>query len=762
MTPVYPSSHKIYAYLNDVRTDISSDVIGNIVGNDWGIMSNGPLDRIGTTGQLKFSLNNSTGKYTPGSLTALSGWDEGIAVELEIGFESNLYLYRFYVESIKPPVKFQDIKTQVVAVDWMKYATEHPIENPGALANIRGNEILNEVLSLMPIQPKNINFDEGKNDFSVAFDTITSKTKAYDEAVKVALSELGYVYLVKDRQYGETLRFENAISRTGLRGLSSLPVSQANSGFLLKPGTTDYIRTPANDRIILNQVSDAVIDNTIMEVVSEYGADVINHFTAWAHPRRVDASFVALFILDEPIALGSGPEIEIKGTYADPAGGAQISGQGIIDPVITTDYLVNSAEDGSGTNISTDLTFTFKQFGTDGFTVRVKNMNTSFNGWLTKFLVRGYGVYTYNPISTVARNQTSIDRRGTKTATITQKYKTVLHRARVFVEAEVNRNKNPRMVLNAIGISANTSAVLMTAFLNLHPGDLANIIIDKLNIDGHYYIQGVDNVEITTGGIINFDWVLRESISLQSGLLPVAVEFGAGNYVNYGYMPQLRKIEQKTISVRIYCTLLASHAVILAQYSTTAGSELLSEADVTGKPVFAQSFTGGSGQWRTTNDEMSARLNQWVAITVTFDASSASNDPIIYINGSSVAVTEIATPSGAMSDDTGNELTLGNENYPGVGYAYNFVGKMKDVRIYDRVLTAAEVTTLYNSGTVNNALVTDGLVFQGPNVRTSEYADYVDEVLTIDQKLIDNIYSAVGTPNYDSIAGTAAPIGRAP
>jgi len=761
MTAAYPSSHKIYAYLNDVRTNITADVIGDIVGSDWGIIGNGSLDRIGATGQLRFSLNNSTGKYTPGSLTALSGWDEGITVELELGFESNLYLYRFYVETIKPPVRFQDIRTEVIAVDWMQYATEHPIQNPGALINKRGNDVLNEVLSLMPIQPQNIDFDEGINVFPVAFDVITSQTKAYDEAVKVALSEIGYVYLVKDRQYGETLKFENAHSRTGLTGLSSLPVSQANSGFLLKPGTSDYIRTPANDKIILNQVSDAVIDNTIMDIFSEYGTDVINHFTATAIPRRVDTSLVVLFKLDSPIALGSGPVVEIKGSYADPAGGRQISGQDIVDPVITTDYLVNSKSDGTGTNLSSSLVFSSIQFGTEGFTVRIYNSSTT-NGWLTKFNVRGHGVYNYNPISVLAKNQTSIDRRGASTETMTQKYKNNLYEARVFVEAEVNRNKDPRIILNAIRMCANYSAALMTAFLNLHPGDLVNIAIDKLNIDGYYYIQGVDNVSITPGGIINFDWILREALSLQSGLTNIAVEFDAGNYVNYGYMPQLANITQKTISVRIYETALGANQVILSQVSTTTGSELLSESDVTGKPVYAQQFSGANGQWRTTNDEMSARLNQWVMITVTYDASSASNDPLIYINGSSVAVTEIETPTGSMSDDTGNEFVLGNEGFPDGGYAYNFIGKIKDVRIYNRILTAAEITTLYNSGTVSNSLVTDGLVFQGPTVRTSQYADYVDDVLTIDQKLIDNIYGAVGRPDVDLTQGTTAPTGRAP
>lgn len=761
MAPVYPNTHKIYVYLNDVRTDISSDIIGDITGNDWGIIGNKPLDRIGRTGQLKFSLNNSTGKYTPGSLTALAGWDEGIALELELGFESNLYLFRFYVESIKPPIKFQDIVTQVVAVDWIKFATEHPIENPGALIDKKGNDVLNEVLLRMPIQPRNIDFDEGINIFPVAFDVSTSQTKAYDEFVKVALSEIGYVYEIYDRQYGETLVFENAQSRSGLRELSSVPVSQANSGYLLKPDGF-FIRTPANDKIILNQVSTAIIDNTIMDITSEYGKNVINHFTAWANPRRVDTSNVILFKLDSPIALGSGPEIEIKGTWADPAGGRSISAQDIIDPVITTDYLVFSEEDGSGTNISSSLVFTFKDFGSSGFTVKVIQSHPNFNGWLTSFQVRGHGVYNYNPIQAVAKNQTSIDRRGTTTETINQKYKNNLYEARVFVEAEVNREKNPRLVLNAIRMCANTSAALMTAFLNLHPGDLTNIIIDKLNVDGYYYIQGIDNISISAGGIIMYDWILREALSSQSGLSNIAVEFNTGNYVNYGYMPQLDNIEQKTISIRAYCTNLVGDAVLLSQYSTIGGSELLHSGSVLGKAVFAQQFTGDNGQWRTTNDELSAKLNQWVMITITYDNSSASNNPVIYIDGSSVAVTEFETPTGIADNGTGNEFILGNLNYPDTGYAFNFTGKIKDVRIYDRILSAAEITTLYNSGTVNNALVTDGLVFQGPTVKTSEYDDYTDSTLTIDQKIIDNIFGAVGTPNVDLTQGTAAPIGRAP
>ena len=756
MPPVYPTSQRIYAYLNDVRTDISANVHGNIIMNDLGMTGNGPLDRLGAASQLKFVLNNPTGIYTPGSLTALSGWDEGIAVELALVYESNTYLYRFYVESIKPPTKYQDIYTQVTAVSWMKYAMEHPIENPGALIDKRGNDVLNETLALMPIQPQNLDFDEGINVFPVAFDVITSTTKAYDEMVKVAMSEIGYVYLIHDRQYGETLRFENARSRTGLRALSSVPVSQASSGYLLKPGSTDFIRTPSNDKIILNQVSDAVIDNTIMDITAEYGTDVINHFTAWANPRRVDTSFVILFQLDRAIALGSGPEIEIKGTYADPAGGAQISGQDIIDPVITTDYLVNSAEDGSGTNISTSLTFTYSQFGTEGFTVRVKNTDPDFNGWLTKFNVRGHGVYNYNPISIVARNQTSINQRGTKTAALTQKYKDNFYESGIFVRAEVDRNKNPRIILNAISMCANYSAALMTAFLNLHPGDLVNVDIDKYNIDGHYYIQGVDNVSISTGGIINFDWILRESLSLQSGLSPIAVEFGAsGNTdaIDFGYLAPVSNLDQVTYAAWVYPT--SAVAIIVMGHSSDAGADWVSVENAGTRVRLLSKHTGGQGWWDTTNNVIA--LNEWHHIVITYDVSTNNlAAPLIYVDGASVSVTEMNAPADAPKEDqTGGNWMIGNTNTPSQPYDQSFFGKLKDLRVYNRILTAAEVTTLYNSGVVNSSLVTDGLVFQGLNVRTSEYADFVDATLTIDQRPIDNILGAVGTPR-------GAPIGRAP
>ena len=54
-------------------------------------------------------------------------------------------------------------------------------------------------------------------------------------------------------------------------------------------------------------------------------------------------------------------------------------------------------------------------------------------------------------------------------------------------------------------------------------------------------------------------------------------------------------------------------------------------------------FTGNLGTWRTTNTDLTN--NTWNHVAVTYNSSSTANDAIIYVNGASKAVTEIAIPN---------------------------------------------------------------------------------------------------------------------
>ncbi len=104
---------------------------------------------------------------------------------------------------------------------------------------------------------------------------------------------------------------------------------------------------------------------------------------------------------------------------------------------------------------------------------------------------------------------------------------------------------------------------------------------------------------------------------------------------------------------------------------------------------FGQGFSSGRGWWKLPNNVIN--LNIWQHIAVSYDASSTANYPLIYINGSPVAVTRVDTPSGTLRSDAAINLRLGAH---ATGTNQNFDGKIDDARIYDRMLTATEIADI--------------------------------------------------------------------
>lgn len=83
-------------------------------------------------------------------------------------------------------------------------------------------------------------------------------------------------------------------------------------------------------------------------------------------------------------------------------------------------------------------------------------------------------------------------------------------------------------------------------------------------------------------------------------------------------------------------------------------------------------------------------LNTWTHITVTYKGTSfGANNVLIYVNGSLVYTGSLSMPAG------GGKVFLGSNN-AGSGGFYN--GLLDEVGVWNRTLTAAEVTELYNAG----------------------------------------------------------------
>jgi len=89
-----------------------------------------------------------------------------------------------------------------------------------------------------------------------------------------------------------------------------------------------------------------------------------------------------------------------------------------------------------------------------------------------------------------------------------------------------------------------------------------------------------------------------------------------------------------------------------------------------------------AGDWITTSREVT--INAWNHIVITFDSDSTSNNPLMYVNGTLVALTQTGSQSGAITSDASGEAG-----------AYTFNGSISDVKVYSSALTEAEIQSQY-------------------------------------------------------------------
>jgi hypothetical protein len=140
----------------------------------------------------------------------------------------------------------------------------------------------------------------------------------------------------------------------------------------------------------------------------------------------------------------------------------------------------------------------------------------------------------------------------------------------------------------------------------------------------------------------------------------------------------------------------SDHGRILDKSSQTAGDRdgwMIAVNGDNPSVEIAQGFTGGRGYWRTQAGTFT--LNDWVHVAFVYDASSAANDPVIYLNGVAQSSLVEVSPSGTLRSDASISLRMGNHAQ---STSRTFDGKIDDVRIYDRMLDAAEINDIASGG----------------------------------------------------------------
>lgn len=507
---VYPKAI-IERWTGDMFEDISVDVVSDIEVT-YGIRDNGLLDRVASVGELKFTLRNDAGciggvanAYTPGfNSPYCRSLIFGTLVNLKFVYRTET-IYKFYGHVTGIDTDLENRVVHIVARDWMGYADALPLSQVVTFTeNKKINDVVDLILNEMDFQPDNKNFSIGYNTFTSVFDTVKNRTRAIGEFQKLALSEMGYIYIRNDPYKGETLTVDSIYIRNG----AIQSVVPDISAYLADESLNDLV-TESGDKLIAVQSIYAFLDNKAYQTDWKYGENITNIVNSKYYPRKIDTTVKTLYTLDIPSYLPAYTTITLEVNYKDPDNIAtSVAGKDMISPAETTDYLMNSLADGTGTNLTSNLSVTATYYATKVKYVLANNGATA--GYITKLQARGYGIYIYDAIDYVARDNLSVSHYGEREVTLDLKYLNSPEQAKYYADELISTY--PQMKIKSFNFLANADENTLMNFLYMDVGDMVHIEDDKSNITvfsgAYFYINGV-SFTVSTGGIINFSWVVQ-------------------------------------------------------------------------------------------------------------------------------------------------------------------------------------------------------------------------------------------------------------
>lgn len=495
-------------------TDVTSDVRSEMnVAVSYGIRGVTATDRVATTGTMTFTLNNGptnsakkVGYYSPDNTNCRSGFNYGIRVRLALTYTPVGTVYRFLgtLDSVKPSAGVRGRYLSVCqVVDWMDEAARYHVSGLALALNQRGDQVFSTVVMSMPIQPAAIQTTPGLDVYPFSLDNVQDESTTTLQILQsLALSELGYIYIKSDSVQGGTLVYESR----SVRGANNVAVQ--------------------------------TFSNTMEEVqIARDRQNLSNKIQVTAHPRKVDATNgTILFTLNTVSAVQAFTTLTLNAPFRDPNQPlARVGGTNMQTPTAFTDYTMNTASDGSGTDITNQFSVTYSLLSANSATLNIAN-NSQFVGYITKLQLRGQGIYDYNTTVLTNENTSSEFNLGQRVINIDMPYQAdpiVANEASQYI---LNVWSNPLSYITKLQVVGNWSDDLMHAVLLR---DISDCVALDENITGladttRYFINAVD-INITQGRVFRATFTLAPADQNAYWLLEVVGSGELGIHTRLGF-----------------------------------------------------------------------------------------------------------------------------------------------------------------------------------------------------------------------------------
>lgn len=445
------------------------------------------LDCVADAGTLYFTLDNSErnfagvlGLYSPDHANCLSGFDLNIGVRYRIGTNVR---FTGTMSDIGPvPGRHGPRRVTCEAVDWMDVAARTPIDNLPVQVEKRGDEVFQTLVdNLTPIsQPAAVEKDTSSDTYPYALDrTRDEQTKFRDELYRLCMSGL---------------------DRSWLRG----------------DGTLVY--ESRTRRAVASSDSDTFDDNNGFSAQRNRGS-VINRVQSTVHPRLPSTLTVVMFSLKAVTPITPGNPLVILGPWTDPSNPDRRVGAVTLSSVTAvTDYTANSLADGTGSDLTADLSVSVGLSGNaTEFTVA---LNGRVPGFLTKLQQRGKPLYDYGPSVLQWEDTTSIDQFGLANQPIDMPYQDDVNFGLEVAQYVVYTTAVPITQVSGFVryVNMNDEAEVARS-IERDISDRIKIIDTVTGISRSFFINAIDETE--TEHVLKTQWLLVPADTTAFWLLEV-------------------------------------------------------------------------------------------------------------------------------------------------------------------------------------------------------------------------------------------------
>ena len=486
-------------------TDVSADVRAqsDIIVR-YGIRGHSPKNRVAGIGSMTWEMDDSEansagllGYYSPDHANQRTGFELNLAarIKIKLGFYygektyGSFYYGTAYVKftglikrmEVIPGVKGKRT-TKCIAYDYMWELARHKMDLLAVQETRRSDLVVGDIVGNLMLAPTSTDYQTGQETFNFAVDDLKDeRSTALAALQKVALSELGYLYVKGDASNGGVLKFEDRHDRVGTD-----PV------FALTGSDITMIKGDRSIDLLYN----------IIKTVS--------------YPRDKGASNEVLWTFQTTLQVDANSTETIIGRYVDPdQKGIRVSGTTMVTPVAGTDYKFGSTEGGGANDKEADLTVT-ATFGANSVKLALQNTSGAV-GYVNLLQVRGLVIRIFEPVETRAENSASKTSYGDRPFTMTLPYQDKQLVAQDFADSILADFKDPKQVMSAVTVMG--QGIRARAAVRLEPGDRVTLSDTVLAISAvDYFIQGVE-LRMRAPNIIRTSWNVVIASAAQSWLL---------------------------------------------------------------------------------------------------------------------------------------------------------------------------------------------------------------------------------------------------